>query len=183
MPEEFIVRHCSPTLAGIKTGSLFSFSYQREVEMKSFVRELNRMLRAKGIRVLPLRYDGTRALIYLYRPSKLKQDLSNQHAAQLLSEQGYPSKAPEGCVTYLMGKLRTCPEFPHEIGLFLGYPPEDVSGFIQNKGSCCKCVGYWKVYGDEQAAQKCFSKYRQCTDIYCTQWSNGKSLAQLAVTV
>ena len=28
---------------------------------------------------------------------------------------------------------RKIDEFPHDIGLFLGYPPEDVLGFITNK--------------------------------------------------
>ncbi len=43
-------------------------------------------------------------------------------------------------------------QFPHEIGLFLGYPPEDVCGYIRNKGKCQKCTGHWQVYGDENFA-------------------------------
>ena len=39
-------------------------------------------------------------------------------------------------------------KFPHEIGIFLGYPLADVAGFIRNKGRNCKCIGTWKVYGD-----------------------------------
>ena len=37
MSEELIVRHCSPTLAGIKTGSLFSSEYSSEDEVKIYV--------------------------------------------------------------------------------------------------------------------------------------------------
>ena len=54
-----------------------------------------------------------------------------------------------------MQRLGQAAEFPHEIGLFLGYPPEDVQGFLENR--LCKCVGCWKVYGDEQAAQNGFA--------------------------
>lgn len=45
-------------------------------------------------------------------------------------------------------------EFPHEVGLFLGYPPEDVEGFIENKARSCKITGYWKVYSDEEKAKR-----------------------------
>lgn len=47
-------------------------------------------------------------------------------------------------------------DFPHEIGLFLGYPLEDVQGFIENRAEGYKCVGCWKVYGDEEYAKQEF---------------------------
>lgn len=72
-------------------------------------------------------------------------------------------------------------EFPHEIGLFLGYPIEDVKGFIENKAECAKCVGCWKVYGDEEKAQKAFDKYKKCERVYRQQWSNGRPLVKLTV--
>ena len=40
-------------------------------------------------------------------------------------------------------------EFPHEVGLFLSYPPEDVKGFIAHRANDFKCAGLWKVYGNE----------------------------------
>lgn len=59
----------------------------------------------------------------------------------------------------MIKKLREEPDFPHEIGLFLGYPLEDVKGFIENKADSSKCSGCWKVYGNEQKALKLFEKY------------------------
>ena len=38
-------------------------------------------------------------------------------------------------------------DFPHEIGVFLGYPLEDVVGFIRHRGKCFTCCGCWKSYG------------------------------------
>ena len=63
-------------------------------------------------------------------------------------------------------------EFPHEVGLFLSYPPEDF-----------KCTGPWKVYGDEGKARSLFAKYKKCTEIYCALWQSGSKLEQLAVAV
>lgn len=167
MSEEMIINHCSPTLAGIKTGALFNCAYPSERELRSSVRAWNKTLSPKGLRVLPLRYNGRTALIYIYRPAMLSADLKNELARRLLAKCGYVSETPEGCIVQLLRRFAECEEFPHEIGLFLGYPPEDVCGFIANKACGYKCVGYWKVYGDEEKAKKAFARFEKCTRCYC----------------
>ena len=72
-------------------------------------------------------------------------------------------------------------EFPHEVGLFLSYPPEDVKGFIENRAANAKCTGVWKVYGDEWQARQTFAKYKKCTQVYCERWQSGSGLDKLAV--
>ena len=181
MSEEMIINHCSPTLAGIKTGALFNCAYPSERELRSSVRAWNKTLSPKGLRVLPLRYNGRTALIYIYRPAMLSDDLKNEAARRLLAKCGYVSETPEGCIVQLMRRFAECEEFPHEIGLFLGYPPEDVCGFIANKACGYKCVGYWKVYGDEEKAKKAFAKFEKCTRCYCRQHAKGTGIERLAV--
>lgn len=181
MSEEMIINHCSPTLAGIKTGALFNCAYPSEREMRSAVRSWNKTLSPKGLRVLPLRYNGRTALIYIYRPAMLSIDLKNETARRLLRRCGYVSETPEGCIVQLMRRFAECDKFPHEIGLFLGYPPEDVCGFIANKAGGYKCVGYWKVYGDEEKAKKAFAKFEKCTRCYCRQHAKGTGIERLAV--
>ena len=141
MSEEMLVMHCSPTLAGQKTGNLFSCSYRDSKEVLGFLRHWNTMLREKGIRLLPLRFKNGKALIYVYRPSQLNKDFHNDGVCQLLAQQGYCTENCQQCVVRLIHKLRESAEFPHEIGLFLGYPCEDVKGFIENKAARAKCVG------------------------------------------
>lgn len=180
--EELVIRHCSPTLAGLKTGNLFTCAYESEAGVREDIRKLNDMLVPKGIRILPMRFSKQRALIYVYRPDYLKRDLEDEQARRLLESRGYLCSRPEICVVKLAGKLQMRSEFPHEIGLFLGYPPEDVQGFIENKAECCKCSGCWKVYGDEKKAKMLFMRYKKCTDIYCRQWSKGASVEKLTVS-
>lgn len=181
MSEEMLVKHCSPTLAGIKTGNLFSCPFSNEYEIKESVRYWNRLLTSKGLRIIPMRFRNGHALIYVYRPSKLKTDLKNSLAVKLLHERGYCTDTSERCVVCLTKRICEYGEFPHEIGLFLGYPPEDVCGFIKNKADGCKFVGYWKVYGDAENAQKTFDQFKKCTDVYCEQFAKGKSIERLAV--
>ena len=73
MSEELVIRHCSPTLAGLKTGSLFNCPYGTERELTDGVRQLNRRLGPSGLRVVPVRRQAGRALIYVYRPARLRQ--------------------------------------------------------------------------------------------------------------
>ena len=86
MSEELLVKHCAPTLAGMKTGNLFTCSFDGACEMKECVRCWNRILTKKGLRVLPLRFKNDRALIYVYRPKMLSADLKQN---SLLSIEKY----------------------------------------------------------------------------------------------
>ncbi len=181
MSEEVIVKYCSPTLAGLKTGSLFTCSYTRRSEVNNFLKKLNLSLGCKGIRFVPLRFKNKKALIYAYRPASLSSDITNKEAELLLTKRGYSTNNCGKCLARLIKRLSEGDEFPHEIGLFLGYPVDDVKGFIENKAACAKCVGCWKVYGDEDRAQKLFHQYRKCTRIYEKLWSEGKALQKLAV--
>ena len=181
MTEDHLIRHCAPTLAGIKTASLFTCNYEEKERILDSIRRMNQRLRVKGLRVLPLRFSDKKALIYLYRPTKLSADLEDAVAAKILHQCGYSCNSCGPCVVKLAQRLRERDGFPHEIGLFLGYPPEDVCGFIEQGPECCKCTGCWKVYGDEVSAKKKFAQYRKCTRIYCDLWAKGKDIERLTV--
>mgnify|MGYP002611227615 CR=1 FL=1 len=179
MSEELLVRHCSPTLAGMKTGNLFGCPFATAREMTQDVRRLNSVLVKKGLRVLPLQYQNGRALLYVYRPAQLSRDLQQATACRLLRERGYDAAAPEHCITRLMQRLRTSEEFPHEIGLFLGYPIEDVVGFIRYAGKGCKLSGLWKVYGDAEAASRLFDRLSRVCHAVTRRVDKGETLLEV----
>lgn len=183
MPEELVIKHCAPTLAGLKTANMFTCRFATRQEMNFEARMLNKRLARKGLRVLPLRYRDGAGLIYVYRPAHLERDLADDDAKRLLKRYGYQSTSPIRCVAELMHRLERDAEFPHEIGLFLGYPPEDVQGFIEHRTHGCKCVGCWKVYGDVEQARRAFAKYEKCSRIYYELWSHGREIERLAVAV
>lgn len=177
MSEELIVRHCAPTLANLKTGSLFVCPIADRPSFFSSLRSLNELLVPKGLRALPLRIREYSALIYLYRPSRLKKDLEDPAAVKILQDHGYSCYGE--CLPKLIERVRASEEFPHEIGLFLGYPPEDVQGFLDHRP--CKCSGCWKVYGDENKAKKTFDLYKKCERVYCQQLARGIDIKRLTV--
>ena len=177
MSEELIVRHCAPTLENLKTGSLFVCPITDRPSFFSSLRSLNELLVPKGLRALPLRIREYSALVYLYRPSRLKKDLEDPAAIKILQDHGYSCYGK--CLPKLIERIRASEEFPHEIGLFLGYPPEDVQGFLDHRP--CKCSGCWKVYGDENKAKKTFDLYKKCERVYCQQLARGIDIKRLTV--
>lgn len=183
MSEEVIVRLGAPTLAGIKTGSLFTCAYTSRKSVEKSLQRLNRSFAPKGLCLVALRYSKKNVLLYLFRPAKLSRDLRGREAAELLQREGYPCENCGKCLDMLTRKLRSGGDFPHEIGLFLSYPPEDVKGFIENRAANYKFSGLWKVYGDETKAKELFAKYKKCTDIYCERYEAGCGIAELAVAV
>ena len=181
MQELRIVRHCSPTLAGIKTGNLFSYSFECIKKLEIQTKNLNLILNPKGVYVKILRNKDNKSLIYVYRPNKLVDDFSNKDIRSFLYEYGYNTFDPDSCIDKLSNKLYGNNVFPHEIGLFLNYPLCDVEGFIENNGQNYKYAGTWKVYSDELKARKVFKRYKTCTNIYYKRLLEGISIQQLTV--
>ena len=67
-------------------------------------------------------------------------------------------------------------QFPHEIGVFLGYPLEDVKGFIENKGKNFLYSGYWKVYSDVERAKSYCRHWEQVRDRLLQVMDTGKTI-------
>ena len=71
--------------------------------------------------------------------------------------------------------------FPHEIGLFIGYPPSDVKSFMEDPSNGVKCSGCWKAYSNECEAKRLFDEYKKCSRIYMNEIKRGKTLESLVV--
>lgn len=178
MSDLILIRQCAPTLAGLKTASLFPCP--NGAELREDVCRWNTILNPKGVRVTVLCRKENRALVYVYRPGRLQADMERKEARCLLQGCGYGGSMP-CCMRQLALKLQQGEGFPHEIGLFLGYPVADVKGFMEQQGRNCKCSGYWKVYGDEGEARRQFARFQKCTDVYLRLFDAGYPMEKLTV--
>lgn len=183
MFESLLIRHCAPVLAGIKTANMFScrdsnWGGNEAVEKKAG--QWNRELEACGVSIEILKKEAGKNLIYVYRKSRLKNDLMNVSAIAFLKEYGYDYNCVDGAICQLKSKISFC-SFPHEIGLFLGYPLGDIKGFIENKGCNYKLCGFWKVYCNEECTAKCFEKYKKCFAVYNRLFEKGRSINDMVV--
>lgn len=204
--ERRLVHHCTPTLAALKPANLFTYpdkarsrdkgehmladdEEQRDSQLLDAVKICREKLIPHGVRIELLARRKTGTLVYVYRPSLVKRALDNHDIAAYLIDLGYDPTSLSSCIetlhhricgtdwrTQLLGQC----EFPHEIGFFLGYPYDDVIGFIENDGEGFLCSGCWKVYSKSRDAEACFCCYKNCTVMYENLFDEGVSIDCLA---
>lgn len=181
--EECLIAHCSPTLASLKPASLFRMPCNSASELAQAMLHGRSLVSQKGVSLFVLQYNRTSALVYACRKSMLERTLALPCVSAFLQPLGYCPNNVDACIAHLASRIQKSGSFPHEIGLFLGYPFEDVLGFIRTGGKDCKCTGYWKVYGDEAAAKKTFEKFDHCKQVYNRCFRQGRGISQLTVAV
>ena len=179
--ETELIGNCAPTLAGLKSANLFRYRYRDADTVLAELSEVNRLLNERGVYVEALCWESNAVLVYAYRRSHLERELQGEQAREILSRYGYPMGDLEGSIAFLKKRLKGYTCFPHEIGIFLGYPPEDVKGFIENRGKNCQYCGLWKVYGNAQERRKLFCKLQKCSEVYLRVFAEGRELTQMTV--
>ena len=181
--EQLLIELCSPTILGCKPASLFRYKPSETIDVYEEVREWNAKFISSGISVMILKECCHKKtyLIYVYRSDELTMTMSNHNICEFLEKNGYQANTSlsEKLAT-LSSRLCLDKEFPHEIGVFLGYPLEDVVGFIENKGENYMYCGHWKVYGNVKKALKKFNTYNRCTTYCKERFAQGYSAAKLA---
>lgn len=151
----------APTIKGLKAASLLNLRRDGEDVCSFWNGHSRKWLEPLGIEGLMLN-DGMgarNALVMIYRRDILEQALQDKTASDILKALGYPLQDLDGCLKYLCGRYRA--EFPHEIGLFLDYPPRDVQGFMEHREAKSLTSGYWKVYGNVHRARRTFRRYQR----------------------
>ena len=164
--------HTAPTLLGIKCASLVSLS-RIEFDLCVHERIFNRRAAERGLKIRTLRSCATRCVMLVYNEQKLYERLHEKQTAAMLQSEGYDLKSGiDPMLDRLSRRMRNC-TFPHETGLFLDYPAEDVKGFIENNGENYKMCGCWKVYGSEECAKRTFENYEKCRRFLCDKLNEG----------
>lgn len=206
--EAAIVRHCSPTLAGVKAGCLFNVpgifaadlneetavqleqwrvAHELCAKLDRLVAKTSAKLEPSGVHVSVIAHRHCGALIYVWRPELLANTLATPEVAHQLTKWGYAhaSEHLKASIAKLGKRLENCQrkssqaKFPHEVGFFLDYPYADVMGFIEHDGQDYLCCGCWKVYSEQEQAEACFELYKRCTQTYGQLLERGISIAEL----
>ena len=115
MSEEMLVCHCSPTLAGLKTGSLLSCPYSSQKMIIKEIREFNQKLTQKGIRNYPGSHIRQTDAGLCLSSRKVKRRFSDEKTQIILKCKGYDCTNLSQCICRLIQKLQSDPDFPHEI--------------------------------------------------------------------
>lgn len=156
-----IVFQCAPVLKGIKPSNLL-------VIEKSKLAETYRISDETGVIPVILAHMDSRVIILMYDPAALHKLLQDREICDFLKESGYNDLCLEAVLSRLADLyqqyLDKKSDFPHELGVILGYPLADVYGFMENNGENFLMNGYWKVYKHPERARRLFRQYDECTE-------------------
>lgn len=154
-----IVSQCAPFLKRMRAATIITIPNSRKVQMDSLLKETD-------ITWKELEEETEKSVCILYRESDLKELLGRPENRHILCRNGYPEQGAANFIGIQVDELKKRMnlfaekgKFPHEIGVFLGYPAKDVEQFIEQKGQNYKMNGYWKVYDDVVGACRIFSSY------------------------
>lgn len=174
--ETQLALQCAPLITGLKVSNLLIISKGNEEVVK-------RILNRTGISYYRLIQTRTKATFLLFRRNELEEFLSDENVRNVLMKAGYKSLQIDKILrtfslryeAYIQGDK----SFPHEMGLLLGYPVEDVVGFVENNGKNFLYSGYWKVYENQKAKVKLFDKFKVAEETLIHLLSNGLSMSDI----
>ncbi len=180
MLETLFANHCAPALAGIKPANIAACQKSRFPDLHSDIEKLNNQLNRKDIYIEILCECERRALVIVYRKSVLEKHLHTYNNNAFLSCYGYPETGETADYLNVLKSRLDCDNFPHEIGVFLGYPLHDIYCFINHRDEGCLLNGEWKVYQNAEEAEKLFRRFKSCRKALVRHMTEqGKTLAQI----
>ncbi len=136
---------------------------------KMKVREWSSEFKKDGRYIIALPKENERMLLFVYDKHLLEKQCTPCCVRKYLKRKRYPVESGFNAVlAELLHRLSAEQNFPHEVGVFLGYPLEDVKAFERTSGKACRYSGFWKVYGDIDTAQKRMNVYKACS-VQCSE--------------
>ncbi len=169
--EKYIAYYCAPVIFGIKASSTIIIKSSQSINFKYFVDTQIKFYEIAQIR--------DKKLYLIFRKELLMKAINNSMLFEFMNK-FYKENEVEYCLRIFSSKykdyLKKQGDFPHELGIFLDYPPKDVIEFIKNNGANYKICGYWKVYDDVKKAMEIFVEYDKSKSVIMQELKNGKSI-------
>lgn len=165
---------CAPLLTGIKIANLL-------IVRNRNVKGVFGMFYGSRISVRVIYRSEEKTMFLLYQKEELEAYLQENEKTMRIF--GYNEMDVEKICQELSKRYAVYMEergsFPHEIGLLLGYPVEDVLGFIENEGKNYLYAGYWKVYGNVVETMALFESYNEAKEQLIRMISQGIEIRRI----
>lgn len=163
-----LMLECAEVLAGVKPANLISLGNRPQLCGRNLYQlwqthhdELADHL--GDLTILVLQTKERALLLLCYNNDHLERHLSHAGIRNLLRKAGYEvDAAKEALLSELSRRIENNGAFPHEIGLFIGYPAKDVAAFMElvRLPFACQCL--WKIYGNPDQSLGLAEQFRCC---------------------
>lgn len=163
---------CAPVITHSRVACSLSTMYKTKDQSEVFGCFLHLIL-CNQLLIQPIIATEDFTVYLIYQEDMLLEKVNDSTARTLLEKYDYPNDSLSNMLNRLSIRMEQYfyeeEEFPHEFGVFLGYPIEDILAFIKEGGKNSVMTGYWKVYYNKEVAAKAFSSFDLAKDeIY--QW-------------
>jgi hypothetical protein len=175
--DQIIIHSSSHTFCNIKPGNLF-FVKKEEFDKAKFEVWKEAFFK-RGLMASYAQISDTSTAILVLNVCWVRKILDDVLVQSYLTEKGYHTISAFDFVEELFFRMKNNQGFPHEVGVILGYPVEDVIEFENHQGHDCKYCGCWKSYSDVDKARDCHCRFTECSRL-CKKWyDEGYSINQI----
>ena len=178
-----LMLECAEVLAGVKPANLISIGNRPQPCGRNLYQlwqshHAELVTRLAGLSFKVLQTKERSMLLLCYNSDHLERHLAHAGIRTLLHKAGYEADASrEGLLDELCRRIKNSDSFPHEIGLFIGYPAKDVAAFMGliKLPFACQCL--WKVYGNPEQSLELAEQFRCCRERMGTVLRTGQPAA------
>lgn len=156
--QSIVAFSAAPTIEGKKPSTLMIFNSEGKNTMALWREHGSQICEFFEIEQFEMKSENDYIVVFLYRERMLECYIKQNVNQQFLQKMGYGLSDDLNKNLEIL-KQRFEKMCPHEMGIFLGIPVEDVEGFIHHKGRNCLLCKYWKVYGNIKRAELLFNAY------------------------
>ena len=146
----------APVIMGYKPSITLSLG-KREGRRISKIKTL-KVIESLGLKGIVLRETPSAHIVLAYRKCSVENILNNPKEREVLERLGYPINSVYAALSYLRKRYDYC-HCPPELGIFLGFPIEDVKDYMCGTAKKCLLCGYWQVYNNRNEAERIFKSY------------------------
>lgn len=148
----------APTIQGQKPSTLIGFTSRRKNILNLWEKYKDEVCKKLGVTYFEIKVSCGKNLVLFYKEELLLQHIEDRNCQAFLKKVGYEAGISLNEKLNIL-KSRFQRMCPHEVGVFLGIPIEDIEGFVENNGEGYLFYKYWKVYHNPEKAKKIFDLY------------------------
>jgi len=152
----------APMLANKKPAVLITLKSKKDEDFDVLINSQRFIKRILSINFKIIHKYENKNLVLFYRKKELEKFINEKWRNRYFKKIGYSSCSELDDFLNKLVVNFSEKSFPHEIGIFLGYPLKDVIGFIEHKSKAPKTKGtMWKIYGCPDKSLMLMNSYKQ----------------------
>jgi hypothetical protein len=166
---KYLLVKTAPVIHGVKPSVLLRLNNCPELKYvghyQTFCLRQPEILRQLKLECRIMKRDDINIQIMFYNSRLLSQHFQVPMHRRFLERHGYRNCGDvEACLTELQRRFEH-DSFPHEIGIFLGYPLKDVAGYMANRSDYVEIPrGLWRVFGSAEESAQVMNRYRDAEE-------------------